>query len=95
VHNNKYDYSKVIYKTKEDKICIICPTHGEFLQRAGSHIRGIGCPICGKLKASKSKIQTAGKQFYIKLNEKNISIESPYINNDTKIKLRCNTCGNS
>ena len=30
IHKNTYDYSKVEYKTKEDKVCVICPIHGEF-----------------------------------------------------------------
>jgi hypothetical protein len=30
VHGDKYDYSKVDYKNKEEKVCIICPKHGEF-----------------------------------------------------------------
>ena len=30
VHNNKYDYFKTSYKTSKDKVCIICPKHGEF-----------------------------------------------------------------
>lgn len=30
IHGDKYDYSKVDYKRSRDKVCIICPTHGEF-----------------------------------------------------------------
>ena len=30
LHGNKYDYSKVSFKTKSDIITIICPNHGEF-----------------------------------------------------------------
>lgn len=48
VHGNKYDYSKAEYKTNKDKICIICPKHGEFWQNVQSHLRGYGCPICSK-----------------------------------------------
>ena len=33
VHNEKYDYSKVNYINNRTKVCIICPIHGEFLQR--------------------------------------------------------------
>lgn len=29
-HGDKYDYSKVEYTTNKDKVCIICPIHGEF-----------------------------------------------------------------
>lgn len=34
IHNNKYDYSKVNYINNRTKICIICPEHGEFWQKA-------------------------------------------------------------
>ena len=46
VHGDKYDYSKVEYKTKEDKVLIICPKHGVFLQRANAHLNGCGCKKC-------------------------------------------------
>ena len=46
VHGNKYDYSKVNYNLCQDKVCIICPRHGEFWQRPLSHIQGQGCPHC-------------------------------------------------
>jgi hypothetical protein len=46
IHNNKYDYSKVIYTNSNLKIHIICPTHGEFKQRASNHLRGDNCPKC-------------------------------------------------
>lgn len=46
VHGNKYDYSKTVYKTTHEPVCIICNEHGEFWQRPSSHLRGAGCPIC-------------------------------------------------
>jgi len=54
-HMGKYDYSEVVYKTKEDKVCIICPHHGPFEQRAGSHMRGSGCSICGSIASVANK----------------------------------------
>jgi flavorubredoxin len=48
IHQNKYDYSKAEYSKLKDKICIICPEHGEFWQEAFSHLSGCGCPKCGK-----------------------------------------------
>ena len=49
-HGYKYDYSKVEYNGNKEKVCIICPEHGEFWQRAANHItsHGHGCPKCGK-----------------------------------------------
>jgi len=46
VHGNKYDYGKAVYKGAFKKVCIICPEHGEFWQRAFDHIHGHGCPAC-------------------------------------------------
>ena len=51
VHDNKYDYSKVEYKNNRTKINIICPEHGVFPQTPGAHLRGQGCPICGREKS--------------------------------------------
>jgi ssDNA-binding Zn-finger/Zn-ribbon topoisomerase 1 len=48
-HREKYDYSLVDYKTSKDQVKIICPTHGLFLQVAGSHMAGQGCPHCGNI----------------------------------------------
>jgi hypothetical protein len=47
-HNNKYDYSKTIYKNFQTKISIICKIkdHGLFRQAPKSHINGTGCPKC-------------------------------------------------
>ena len=47
IHNNKYDYSKVEYTLSSNKVCIICPEHGEFWQVANEHLKGHGCPKCG------------------------------------------------
>lgn len=49
IHNNKYDYSQTDLESrrnKNDKVIIICPYHGEFLQTLHSHLCGIGCPHC-------------------------------------------------
>lgn len=46
IHEDKYDYSRVIYKNGRSKVKIICPIHGEFTQEAFSHKSGCGCPFC-------------------------------------------------
>ena len=50
VHGDKYDYSKTEYKNMHSKVHIICPRHGDFYQRAQSHILGNGCPLCKRDK---------------------------------------------
>ncbi len=49
-HNYFYDYSKTFYTTAKNKVVIICPIHGEFLQLPHSHINGSGCYNCGRSK---------------------------------------------
>lgn len=47
-HGEKYDYSKVEYVSRRAHVTIICPTHGEFTQLSWKHVKGFGCPQCGK-----------------------------------------------
>ena len=46
IHDNKYDYSNVIYKNSRTCVTIVCPHHGSFLQTPDSHLRPTGCPKC-------------------------------------------------
>ena len=48
VHGDKYDYSKVVYKSANEKVEIICPIHGSFYQKPSNHIHGQGCVKCAK-----------------------------------------------
>ena len=50
IHGN-YDYSKTIYENTLKNVEIICPIHGEFWQSPNAHLKGSGCPECGKLKS--------------------------------------------
>lgn len=46
VHNNKYEYSKVIYKNNRTPVLITCKKHGDFPQAPSNHLLGHGCPKC-------------------------------------------------
>jgi len=46
VHHSNYDYSKVEYKSVDDKVIIVCKKHEIFKQTPRSHLQGSGCPIC-------------------------------------------------
>jgi very-short-patch-repair endonuclease len=52
IHGDKYDYSKVEYNGRHNKITIICKTHGEFIQELGSHLQGSGCNKCACISSS-------------------------------------------
>lgn len=38
LNGGDYDYSKVQYITYKEKVCIICPKHGEFWQKPITHL---------------------------------------------------------
>lgn len=46
IHKNKYSYSKVFFKDVASKITITCDEHGDFTQRAASHLAGNKCMKC-------------------------------------------------
>lgn len=46
LHPNVYDYSKTKYIDAHSNVIIICKIHGEFIQKAYSHLNGRGCPMC-------------------------------------------------
>lgn len=46
IHGDKYDYSLVNYTSNKIPVQIVCPTHGEFLQKPYHHLRGQGCFKC-------------------------------------------------
>lgn len=66
-HSNKYNYSKVVYTGYNNKITIICPTHGEFTQRANNHLAGIGCKKCGTEKTRTKLLKTYNVPAFSKL----------------------------
>lgn len=45
-----YDYSPTIYTHSTKMVSILCRTHGIYEQVAGSHLRGLGCPVCKNSK---------------------------------------------
>ncbi len=65
IHNKKYDYSLVSESYSHSKpVTIICPEHGEFMQKPSLHLRGRGCKKCAK---SGFKLDKPGTLYYLKL----------------------------
>ena len=46
VHGDRYNYSKVKYKSYKDEVTIICKEHGEFRQTVEGHYNGNNCKKC-------------------------------------------------
>ncbi len=96
VHNHKYDYSKVEYKNNKEKICIVCPYHGEFWQQPILHLKGEGCPKC-KNETIKRKLRMSTQDFINKsksIHNNDFSYEKTNLNEryNNKIIVTCNKC---
>lgn len=95
-HGNKYDYSKAKYITSHDKVEIVCPSHGSFLQTPNNHLNGQDCPICGKIKKIKNKTDDilkfsskANKVHNFKYNYDKVK----YIASKQKVEIICPSHG--
>jgi len=63
VHGDRYDYSKTVFTSKDDKVIIGCQTHGDFLQTPGDHTQGYGCMSCGYEASNRAKIKWTQDEF--------------------------------
>ena len=66
VHGDQYDYSKVEYVLTGEKVIIICPKHGQFLQTPHLHKRGHGCMNCAVERRTKRSIKRVNPHKTIK-----------------------------
>jgi len=88
IHNEKYDYSEVVFDGLNKKVKILCPVHGEFLQSPAHHIyRQQGCPDCaGTKKGTKEKfIEKARKIHGDKYNYDKVIYKTTH----TKVIITC------
>lgn len=87
VHDGKYGYELDSYKNAKDKIEVICPVHGKFLQSKGHHLSGFGCSKCSnKYKPSKEEfIEKCREVHGDSYTYENVI----YKNKDTKVEITC------
>lgn len=96
-HENKYTYENMSYENLRENISVTCPTHGDFLVKAGNHKSGkSGCRKC--FGEDVSKRQT--KPFAIFLKEAELVHgvtysydSSTYKNNKSEISILCQEHG--
>lgn len=86
-HNGKYDYSKTKYIKAHEKVCIVCPSHGEFWQTPHEHLKGYGCQKCGGNYRWKTNewINEAQKQN----GNHYLYNKTKYVNKVTKVIVTC------
>lgn len=100
-HNDKYDYSLVVYKNTDTKVQIICPIHGPFDQLAGSHLDGKGCNKCGCIERGACTGFGGGRitqeEFIRRAVEKHGEMYdyslAIYVNAKVKVKIICSIHG--
>ncbi|MBO7582532.1 MAG: hypothetical protein J6T20_01920 [Treponema sp.] len=90
-HKIKYDYSKTYYVGRQEKVCIICPIHGEFWQNPHFHLQGGNCPKCvGGVRLSTSEfIEKARKVHGNRYDYSKVD----YKNTATKVCIICREHG--
>lgn len=72
VHNHKYMYKEARYYKNSINVKITCQKHGVFLQSPSTHLRGSGCPVCGKKNPEASNERNrlrAALNFIVKAKE--------------------------
>lgn len=90
IHGDYYDYSKVEYKGRKYKVCIICPIHGELWITPEAHLAGHGCKRCqGRVFDTESFIE---KARLIHGDEFDYSLVN-YISSDRKVCIICKRHG--
>jgi hypothetical protein len=78
IHGNKYTYpSNHNYINVRDKIEIICPIHGNYIQEINSHLSGRGCNKCKSPKGERLIISYANQnniEYFYQYKFKNSNI---------------------
>jgi len=64
IHGDKFDYSLVDYENSHEKIKIICPIHGTFIQLPYNHTQGSICPKCANKSRRIKRIKEISKDKY-------------------------------
>ena len=92
VHGGRYEYGRTEYVNNKRKVIITCPEHGDFEQPPKDHVRGQGCPSCGRLATTAAKTLTA-ETFIKKAREVHGDrydySKSVYVNNKRKVTIIC------
>lgn len=104
-HNGKYSYPDVVSSSRK-KITIICPHHGDFIQKAATHLEGSGCFKCAladsiirlkKVRVLGGRNLFTNEQFLKnakKIHSDKFEYLSLYKHSRARITLQCKSCKN-
>jgi hypothetical protein len=92
VHGDRYDYSKTVYTKANQEVVITCKEHGDFKMLPYNHVTlGCNCQECSNVakiteeRFLKRAVEKFGNRF-------DYSLDS-YVNSQTEIRIKCNSCG--
>lgn len=91
-HGGAYDYTYTQYVKSDVLTTIHCTTHGPFSQRPNDHLRGQGCPKCGKVSGGLGR--RVGVEAFIR-NAREVHGDAydyskvVYINTHTHVTIVC------
>lgn len=90
-HGGKFDYGKTVYVRAHDEVIVTCPKHGDFKQKAYSHLNGRGCAKCSRTKkhSQESFIEKARSVHGVTYDYSAVK----YVNNKTKVAIVCEKHG--
>ena len=91
-YNEQYDYSLVEYINNRTKVKIKCNSCGNiFEMQPANHLKGQGClEYCPTAKKTTEQFIEEAKLIHE--DKYDYSLVN-YINNYTKVKIKCNNCG--
>lgn len=92
VHGDKYDYTRVSYRSIQAKVEIGCPIHGAFWQTPLAHYNGHGCPACGVEKCTSASTMTVAQFIYRarrRHGDKYDYAKVEYKNSQTMVTITC------
>lgn len=97
VHGEQYGYDEVVYENSKLPVKIYCKKHDHyFMQTPNAHLRGAGCPICGREKTIKGKTWTterfvkAAKEVHGDAYDYSKTV---YVKTALKVCIICKRCG--
>ena len=90
IHGDKYGYDNVVYVNNRSKITLTCPIHGDFVTTPFWHTScREGCPKCAGRGLTLDDFVEKARKVHGDDYE-----YTEYVNSSTKIKIKCNKCGN-
>lgn len=97
VHGEQYDYGEVLYEHSKKPVKILCKKHNVyFMQTPNAHLRGAGCPLCGREKTIKGKTWTT-ERFIKAAREVHGDAydysKVVYVKTSQKVCIICKRCG--